>query len=175
MWRLLLVAGLAAGLAQADEHWLRFQSGPFQVFTDAGARAGREMLVRFEEFRYALGEVIGDTGIQTPQPVRILLFRNAGESDPFRTPEPIHRGRDLFNIVLTSGQPVPPDVFRDATKLFLETAVARMPAHLERGIVEFFSTIEVNGIRITVGKPPAGRDLDWARVQIGRESCRERV
>ena len=44
----------------ADERWTSFQSGPFEVLTDAGAKAGRETLVRFEQLRYALGQIVGD-------------------------------------------------------------------------------------------------------------------
>jgi hypothetical protein len=36
-------------LAAAD-HWTRFNSGPFEVFSSAGQKDGRETLVRFEEF-----------------------------------------------------------------------------------------------------------------------------
>ena len=41
-----------------------------------------------------------------------------------------------------------------------------MPVAFERGLISFFSTFEVNGIRITVGKPPAKPDLDWARIHM---------
>ena len=33
-------------------------------------------------------------------------------------------------------------------------------------MISFFSTFEVNGIRITAGKPPAKPDLDWARIHL---------
>jgi hypothetical protein len=59
-----------------------------------------------------------------------------------------------------------PDTYRALTRLFLETNTARMPASFERGLVEFFSTFEVNGIRITAGAPPPQPDLDWARVHF---------
>src|SRR5438270_9057949 len=45
-----------------------------------------------------------------------------------------------------------------------------MPPAFEHGLVEFFSTLEVNGIRITAGAPPASGaaqpDLDWARIHL---------
>ena len=74
--RRLLLLGLLPALLAADDHWVRFTSGPFEVLTDAGARAGRETLVRFEEFRHALGQLVGEQDLQTPQPVRILVFKN---------------------------------------------------------------------------------------------------
>ena len=47
------------------------------MFTDAGERAGRETMVRFQQFRHALGQIVGEADLQTPQPVRILVFKNA--------------------------------------------------------------------------------------------------
>jgi hypothetical protein len=41
-----------------------------------------------------------------------------------------------------------------------------MPERLERGLVSLFSTIQVNGIRITLGEPPSHPDMDWARVHL---------
>jgi hypothetical protein len=41
-----------------------------------------------------------------------------------------------------------------------------MPERLERGLVALFSTIQVNGIRITLGEPPLHPDMDWARVHL---------
>jgi hypothetical protein len=43
-----------------------------------------------------------------------------------------------------------------------------MPADLERGLIALFSTLEVSGIRITMGKPvpPAERDKAWARIHM---------
>jgi len=146
----------------AAASWTRFTSGPFEVMSSAGTKDGRDTLVRFEEFRHALGLVLGDDNLQTPQPVRILLFKTGAP----QTPEPIVHGRDQYAIVLTAGKPIAPEVFARLTQLFLDTNSARMPERLERGLVELFSTIEVTGIRITLGRPPAHPDMDWARVHL---------
>jgi hypothetical protein len=162
MVRLLLLGGLLPLTALASEHWIRFTSGPVEVFSSAGAKDGRETLVQFEEFRHALGYVLGDDDLQLPLPIRILLFRSAAP----RLPEPVARGRDQYNIVLTAGQAVPNEVFARLTQLFLDTTTARMPERLERGLISLFSTIQVTGIRITLGEPPQHPDMDWARVHL---------
>ena len=64
--RRLLILCLFPCLLAADDHWVKFTSGPFEVLTDAGARAGRETMVRFEEFRHALGEIVGEPDLETP-------------------------------------------------------------------------------------------------------------
>ena len=146
----------------AAQHWIKYTSGPYEVFTAAGDR-GRETMVRFEEFRHALGEVLGESDLQTAQPVRILLFKNASQ---WVTNNPIIVGRDRYNIVLEDKAPVSPAVWMELTRLFLAANTAKMPASFEHGLVEFFSTIEVKGIQITVGTPPPYPDLDWARIHL---------
>jgi len=149
-------------LLAAEEHWIKFTSGPFEVLTDAGQR-GRETMIRFEEFRHALGEVVGDTNLQTPQPVRILLFKN---ERGWTTSDSIIQGRGCYAIVLEEKAPVSLAVWSELTRLFLSANTAQMPPAFEHGLIEFFSTFEVKGIQIAVGVPPPQPDLDWARIHL---------
>ena len=63
MVRLFLLCGLVPLTAAASEHWIRFTSGPIEVFSSASTKDGRETLVRFEEFRHALGQVLVYTAL----------------------------------------------------------------------------------------------------------------
>jgi len=164
MRRFLLLGALFFGLLAADEHWLRFKSGPFEVFTDAGAHAGRETLLRFEEFRHALGLVVGEQNLEAPVPIRIFVFKNPNGWTP--SSSPLIEGRDRYGVVLPSAGAMPVPVVRAITKLFLESNTARMPQAFERGLIDFFSTIEVSGIRITVGAPPVSPNPDWGRIHL---------
>jgi hypothetical protein len=163
---LLALCLLPSALAAAD-HWTKFTRGPFQVYTDAGTRAGRETLVRFEEFRHAVGEVIGEADLQTPLPVRILLFKN---SQGWTGSEPVSEGRASFNIVLNekdaAKDSASPAIYSGLTRLFLQSNTAQMPPAFEHGLIEFFSTYTVKDIHITVGAPPPDGDLDWARIHL---------
>jgi hypothetical protein len=161
--RRLLFLGLLPGLLAGEDHWVKFTSGPFEVFTDAGAREGREALVRFEEFRHAVGETVGVPDLTTPEPVRILILKNAKD---WNLPAPLAEGRGCYAIVLSEKETVPPDAYGALTRLFLETNTGRMPPAFEHGLVEFFSTFDENGIHIIVGAPPPRPDLDWARVHL---------
>src|SRR5689334_14294398 len=105
MWRaftLLLVTPL---LLSADS-WVKFTRGPFEVLTDAGARPGRETMVRLEQFRHALGEVLGETDLQTPLPVRVFVFKNPSG---WTTPTPVSEGRDRYSIVLDEKGAISPE------------------------------------------------------------------
>jgi hypothetical protein len=162
MRRLLLLCAIPWLLA-ADDHWVKFTRGPFEVMTDAAARGARETLVRFEQFRNALGQIVGEDDMQTPLPVRIFVFKN---TKGWTSAAPITEGRDRYAIVLGEKSAVTPEIYSELARLFLKSNTAQMPAPFERGLISFFSTFEVNGIRITAGKPPAKPDLDWARIHL---------
>jgi hypothetical protein len=160
---LCFLAGFLPAVPAAEQHWLKFTSGPFEVWTDAGPRAGRETMVRFIEFRQAVGDVVGEPELQAPLPVRILVFKSARDLTP---PAPLAEGRVSYNIVLEEKGAPSAAVYSDLARLFLDSNTAQMPPVFEHGLVEFFSTFEVTGIHITVGARPAGPDLDWARVHL---------
>jgi tetratricopeptide (TPR) repeat protein len=120
-------------------------------------------MVRLEQFRHSLGQVIGETDLQTPLPVRVFVFKNAAG---WTTPTPVSEGRDRYSIVLDEKSPISPEIFRALTRLFLHSNSAQMPPAFETGLIEFFSTFDVKGIRITAGTPPAKPDLDWARIHL---------
>lgn len=160
--RRLVLLSLWPVLLAADD-WVRFTSGPFEVMTDAGARAGRETMVRFLEFRHAVGQVVGELELQTPMPVRVLVFKNARG---WTSTAPISEGRDRYNIVLQEKAPVTPAILADLARLFLQSNTAQMPPAFERGLISFFSTTQISGISITVGAPPPQPDANWARIHM---------
>jgi tetratricopeptide (TPR) repeat protein len=163
MRKLLLAAVLVLPVSGGD--WSQFRSGPYEIYTDAGARA-RETLLRLEQFRHALGTVLGETDLKTDIPIRVLLFEKERDRATNATPEPVRRGRDRYYIVLTARQDLKPDLKRALALLFLETNTARMPAAIERGLASLFSTLEIDQTRLTIGRPPAQPDKDWARMQL---------
>jgi len=161
--RWLLLLGLLPGLLAAEDRWVKFASGPFEAWTDTNPRAAREDLVRLEEFRNALGQIIGENDLQARVPVRLLVFKNA---KGWATDAPLIQARDSTAIVLDEKTVPGTAIYTALTRLFLDANTGRMPASFEHGVVEYFSTIEVNGIRITAGTPPPQADLDWARIHL---------
>ncbi len=149
----------------AEERWIEMQTGGFQIFSNAGAKPGRETLVRFEEFRFALAAVLGKPELQLEPPARILLFKTGTEAASFPATQ---TGRDRFAIVLAAGAPVPREVFRDVALQLLESNSGRMPAEIEKSLADLYSTAEIIGIRVTLGKPlPASeRTKTWAKLHM---------
>lgn len=163
MRRLVTLGLLFTLVLPAADSWLKYASGPYEVYTDAGSRIGRETLVRFEEFREAAGRLLGDTDLKTAQPIRILVFKNA---QGWGAPGTLIQARDRHAIVLSEKTPIPPDLYRELTRLFLRENTSQMPLPFEHGLVEFLSTFESTGVRITEGAPPPHPDLDWARIHL---------
>lgn len=170
MRRFLLLCLTTATLARAD--WVQIRSGPFELFSDANPRAARETLAAFEQFRFALAQALSKPELQADPPIRILLYKTANERSTAGTPSDrvpgMIQGRDRFMIPLTADSFIPPQVLAECTQLFLERNVDRLPQAMERGLAQFFSTIEVHGTRVTWGAPPAParRTRDWARVHL---------
>ena len=157
--RRLVILALLPVLAHAD--WLQFRSGPFEVITDAGAKPARETLLWLEEYRHVLGQTLGDNDLQTPQRLRILISK--------RPPGPtgkILETRDGYALLFTPGEPVSTGLNRALTRLFLDANTARMPAPIESGLIDLFSTMQITGIKILLGSPPANPTKDWARLQL---------
>ena len=161
--RRLLVVALLPGVLMANDRWVKFVSGPFEMFTDAGGRTARETLVRLEEFRSALGELVGEQDLQTQLPIRIFVLKN---TNGWTTATPVAEGRSTYVIVLDENAILGPPIHTALTRLFLDSNTGRMPASFEHGLIEFFSTFQVAGIRITAGAPPPTPDLDWARIHL---------
>jgi hypothetical protein len=166
--RRIVLLGLVPWLAFAESHWVQIRTGPFELCTDAGGKPGRQTLGWFDQSRYVLGYMLGNQDLQTSRPVRILLFKNAKERAEYPATAPIIDGRDRWNILLTAEAPIPHEVLRECTRLFLDNNTGRMPATIEHGIADLLSTIQVNGTRVTLGSPlpPSERNRDWARMQL---------
>src|SRR5579872_4413663 len=167
MRRILLLA-LVPWLALADSHWVQFRTGPFELYAEANTKQARETLGWFDQLRWVLGYMLGNPDLQTARPIRILLFKNAEERERYPYIPPILDGRDRWNILLTAGTPIPHDVLRQCTRLFLENNTGRMPAGIEHGLADMLSTIQVSGTHVTLGTPPPTneRTRDWARMQL---------
>src|SRR5438094_606194 len=146
--RRLTILCLVPYILSAADHWVKFTSPPFEIFSDAGSRPAREALVRFHEFRHALGQLVGEPDLQTPQPVRVMIFQNP---KGWATDKPIIEGRDRYAIVLSEKTPA---LYRELTRLLLKSNTTQMPAAFEHGLVEFLSTLDISGIRINAGAPP---------------------
>ena len=63
---------------------------------------------------------------------------------------------------------MPPACLREVVRILIESNTGRMPAGIESGLEEFFSTAQAVGTKVTLGAPPAAdrRTADWARIDL---------
>jgi hypothetical protein len=154
---LLLIPLAAAG----SDRWIEIRSGPFQVVTDAGDRGGREALNQLEQVRYLLGAALGIDDLKTAWPVRMVISKSLGAVPPAWK-------RDTYTGAMPAGSVVPQPCLRGVVRLLIESNCGRMPAGIEAGLEEFYSTAQAIGPKVTLGAPPpaAERTEDWARIEL---------
>lgn len=157
---LLTISLTASSLAEV--HWIRSHVGSLEIVSDAGSKPALETLGIFEEFRNAVGSVVGKPDIATRPALRIMLKKDGGP------PSPIALGRDRWIVPLAADRAIPPSVLREYQRLMLHQNIARLPDGIANGLETFFSTVEVRGVHVIWGAPPAApeRTLDWARIHL---------
>src|SRR6185295_8916988 len=165
--RRIFLLGLLPSVLLADR-WLQIRTGPFEIYTDAGSKRGRETLGWFDQQRYVLGYMLGKPDLGAEKPIRIVLLKNSKERAEYPAAAPLIEGRERWAILLTADAPIPREVFRATARLLLESNAGRMPAPVERGLADVLSTIQVNGTHVTLGAalPANERNRDWARMQL---------
>jgi hypothetical protein len=147
-------------LSAADDKWLEFDSGPFQIVTNAGEKPGREVLNKLEQLRYTLGAMLGKQDLKTLWPIRILVLKPGKQAVPYPA---VKLARDSYAASLTA---VTPETMESITQIFIDSNAGRMAEGIEHGLVELFSTLDVDGTRVSIGIPPAAKDRDWSRVHL---------
>lgn len=148
---------LVCSLGAAD--WEEYRTGPFEVWTEASEKEGRQLLVRLEQMRHMLGTYLGKQELASLWTIRVVIRKNQ-PATPWRL------GRDAMVSTLTANTPPAREWLRGVVTLLLESNARRMPQEWESGLIDFLSTLEAAGPKITLGTPPkdASRNKDWARV-----------
>src|ERR1700712_4403542 len=114
MLRILLLAALLASL-HAEEKWTFVRSGPFEVWTDGSDAKARVRLVEAEQFRYALGMILGKDDLKSTWRFRLLATKDQKRGAGGK----LHRVRDLWVMTIPVDEPLSSDFRRDATRIFL--------------------------------------------------------
>ena len=152
------VACTVAALAASHDPWLRIQSPNFELFTTAGERDGRGLLLHFEQVRGFFQEAFGRE-FASRKPVRLIAFRNEKEFAPYRPNEAAaafyHPGRDHDFIVMSHISAEESQVAtHEYTHLLINQAGVEMPVWLNEGLADLYSTLEQAGTRTVLGAPP---------------------
>jgi len=153
--------------AAAEPQWVKARLGSFEAISDGGRRAAIQGLSQFEQFRFALGSVMGKPDLVLDPPLRILVFRNAQEmaAQGFTG---LRMGREQWMACATAEGQLPPGLVRELTRRILEGNFSSMAGPAETALETFFSTVQSNSVHVTWGAPPppAERTRDWALLHI---------
>jgi tetratricopeptide (TPR) repeat protein len=136
--------------------WLQLTSPNFEVLTDAGERAGRDLASQMEMIRYVFEPV----GV-SPLPVRVVLFRSESGFNPYRqassTKGFFQSGPDRNYIVLVqSDEETRRVAYHEYIHLVLNHSSGPLPKWLEEGAAEYYSTISPRG---SPGRSPTANRL----------------
>jgi len=180
--RCFFILFLTATLASAADHWIEYKIGPFRVVSDAGDKAARDRLNEMEQLRHVLGATLGkdslgvggasQSQLDTVWPIHVVLFANQKEYGPHALPQPFIEGGSAMLGAWTADTPLPRDMLRALTRLFIDQNAGRMPEATETALCDLFSTIKTNGPKVMLGAPlPAGelppdRFRAWAKLQM---------
>ncbi len=161
VFRLTLIALIWIAAAHADERWIKLKSGPFEVMTTAGDRAARQRLYEAEQFRYALGELLGSQDLTTVWPIRVVVQKSA----PVLLPA---MARDSWMTSVSAGEPLSAEWRKAVARILINDNIGRIPQGIENGLTALISTLEIKSVKLTLGVPPpaAERNRDWARVHF---------
>lgn len=160
MWRARTTRVSAALLiwvvaGQAEDRWLRLNSPHFEVFTNSGAGTGRDVLRRLEQIRNVFEARTG-RGSLTPLPVRVFVFRNETDFQPYQVKQNAAgyyqsgHARDYIAMQAT-GTDTYRVVYHEYTHLLLRHAGYHVPVWFNEGTAELFSTADVGSTEVRVG------------------------
>lgn len=170
-------AALQAPLAAArDDRWVEARTPHFTVVSDAGERKAREVALEFEHVRALMRQA--DPQVALPGPVLVAAAANEGtlrqlipqfwERDGRRPAAASWKGTHAHYIAVRA------DV-RDAdrgrlflheyTHLLVRTRAPGIPAWLDEGLAEFWSTLAAVPAGLEAGAPPPQHLRTLARAQ----------
>ncbi len=137
--------------------WVKITSQNFEVLTTAGERAGRGVILRFEQVRSFFAQAAGlDTA--NGQPVRIVLFRSDKEFRPYQ-PNEVAEAYYMpgsacdYIIMRNSGEQASPVAVHEYTHLLARHFGGPKAVWFNEGLAELYSNMRPIGSQIAVGSP----------------------
>ena len=162
----LLLFTVAPGLYGSDEpKWIRVSSPHFNILTDAGEKKGAQTLLRFEQMRGVIGQLLSKSKLHLSEPVDIIGFRSDEE---YIQSAPVHDGRpvstsgfflagdDRNYIVLDLADDKSWQTIRhDFLHMFLNCNYPPTQSWFDEGLAEYFSSLQLEDNLGQMGADPA--------------------
>jgi tetratricopeptide (TPR) repeat protein len=150
--RATLLLALFAVPAPAASTWIEVSSPSIDLFTDAGENSARALLERFE----TLNRIFRESNVApSPPRLHVFIFSTQRDFEKYR-PTPSTAGffrsdDDQDVIVLAEGSQLKYIASHEYLHRVIRHASPLLPAWLNEGLPEFYSTISVSGNKVRVG------------------------
>jgi len=160
---MLFVAG---GDALAKDTWTSVRSQNFHLVGNAPEKEIRQVATRLEQFRHAFSRIFRRARLADSVPTTVVVFKDQDSYRPFNPRAGagyFQPGEDVNYITLAGARRQAEEnpfgtIFHEYMHLLVKNNVsANVPAWLNEGLAEFYSTLEVkaDGAAVDVGKPIA--------------------
>ncbi len=159
----VLLTAAIPGLAESAQ-WVRVETPNFVVFGETGEKRTRDVAAEFERFREALGRIVPGAATPAAVPTTVVVFETRRSLAPYR---PMYNGKavdvagyfstdnDINRVVLTveDREGALRTVFHEYVHLVASNSARGMPAWLNEGLAEYYSTflVQDDGRSATLG------------------------
>ncbi|MBL8234912.1 MAG: hypothetical protein JNL98_40805, partial [Bryobacterales bacterium] len=146
------------------ETWLKLTSPNFEMYTTNGERTARDAVLHFEQVRQFFVKAMKLSPADATK-VRIIAFRSENEYRPYRPNENAFafytKGYDTDYIVMqqVNSQYYPVVVHEYVHFLIRGSQLENIPAWLNEGLADVYSTLRPVGNKVHVGAPLIGRGI----------------
>ncbi|HTX37355.1 MAG TPA: tetratricopeptide repeat protein [Bryobacteraceae bacterium] len=142
-------------LAARDDRWTEIRSAHFDLFTEGGEPAGRDLLHHFEQVRSFFQQAYGLNG--RGRVVRIVCFRSPKQFRYYETSKiadaAFHPGSRHDYILMKNDEADQyPMAVHEYTHLILRSTNHDIPVWLDEGLAEVYSNLEPHGAFVVVGR-----------------------
>jgi tetratricopeptide (TPR) repeat protein len=149
----LILVALVALPARAAE-WTRVFSPQIEVLTDSGERTGRQVLARFDQIRRIFRQA---NAPGSPLALRVFVFASEKDFRSYRdgaaTEGFYQSAPERDYVALYAGSGVGRAIVHEYVHLILSHSSSPLPKWFEEGTAEFYSTIEIERDRMSIGPP----------------------
>lgn len=140
------------------DRWFELNIGPFHIDTQGDIGQARDELTQMEQLRWVLGGLLETQDLESTWPIRVVFTK-----EQVAAKFGFERQNGEYLLVCGPGAHVP---LGQLAGILLDANTPRLPAEVESGLRELFSTLQAHGSRVTWGGAPAHPDLAWARMQL---------
>ena len=151
-----LLSFLLPALAFAG--WSEVKTGPFEVLSEPGAKEARIALNYLEQLRNAIGLQLGQPDLPSVWPIRLVVLKSKRQAYPA-----CKFARDAW---VCSVDQIGPPTAASVVEILINSWSGHVPPNIRRGLIPLYSTLDVDGTRVTLGAVPPRKDRDWARAHM---------